>query len=154
MAERKVLCYCDGACVNNGSEDAVAGLAFWLKPEGYESTRELQVVKRIETDRWVPTSQRAEVMCAIEGLKSFKKPATIEVVSDSRYLVQTMLGKMKKKSNVDLWDTLTEVAEQHTITWTWKARCSIPEMAWCDRMASKAARGEIEDSITTRGGNT
>lgn len=146
MPDKRVVCYCDGACVNNGKENAIAGLAMWLKPEGYENTRELQVIKRIAKDRWIPTSQRAEVMCAITALQQFKRPAAIEVVSDSRYLVETMRGKMKKKSNVDLWEQLETEASKHKVSWTWRPRNSLPELAWCDRMATKSAREEIDDS--------
>jgi ribonuclease HI len=143
---RKVICYCDGACSNNGKEEATAGIAFWLKPFGFANNEELKVIKQIKNDRWRPTSQRAELMCAIHALNSFKITAVIEVISDSRYLTETMNGRMRKKTNTDLWTQLDELSKKHHVSWIWTARCSVPELAWCDKMASSVAKNEIVES--------
>lgn len=146
MAEKKILCYCDGACSNNGRENAMAGLAFWMRPIGFSSKRELRTINQVKEDRWRPTSQRAEVMCAIRALKRLRAHSVIEVFSDSKYLIETMRGNMRKKSNLDLWSELENAAALHSVNWIWMPRNSVPELAWCDQMASKAARGEKEDA--------
>jgi ribonuclease HI len=143
----KIYCYCDGACSNNGKEIATAGIAFWLKPEGYTQNKQLRVIKIIRKDIWKVTSQRAELICVIEALKSFHKfGVVVEVVTDSRYVTETMKGLMKRKTNMDLWIALDNLSKLHQVTWTWMQRCSIPELAWCDKFASDAARETITDS--------
>ena len=40
-------------------------------------------------------------------------------MSDSRYVVETMGGTWKRKTNHDWWKRLDAAAKRHQITWKW-----------------------------------
>jgi ribonuclease HI len=65
------------------------------------------------------TNQQAEIAAAEIGLRTLTEPCKVRVLSDSRYVVQTMLGNFRKKSNKDWWAKLDKAAEKHDITWEW-----------------------------------
>ena len=56
------------------------------------------------------TNNRMEMMAvlkALEWVDDSKVPfKDITIVSDSQYVIQTMLGKYAKKKNIDLWNKL------------------------------------------------
>ena len=73
---------------------------------------------------------------------------------DSRYVVETMKGNFKKKTNLDWWRRLESAASRHQITWEWTrghAGHEIQEIA--DKTAKKIAtlgRADaelLEDSV-------
>lgn len=73
------------------------------------------------------TSNRMELMAAIEGLRSVAIPSDIELVSDSSYLVNTLkrqwyLGwfeetpaQQDRRPNMDLWHQLVGLKHYHEI---------------------------------------
>src|SRR5215207_7661649 len=65
------------------------------------------------------TNQRAEIYAAIHALSALKEPCKVRVVSDSKYLVETMLGNYRRRTNLDLWEILDDVAAPHAVDWTW-----------------------------------
>jgi ribonuclease HI len=140
----KVFCFCDGACSNNGKESASAGIAYWLRGE-VKGGKEKKKAERIVEDIWRPTSQRAELMAAIEALRQLTRKADIQVVSDSKYLIETMKGNMRRNTNLDLWKELDILNNTHKIQWSWLPRNSVPELAWCDRFASAKSKETFDE---------
>lgn len=65
------------------------------------------------------TNQQAEIAAAEIGLRQLKEPCKVRVLSDSRYVVQTMLGNFRKKTNHEWWTKLDKAAKKHQITWEW-----------------------------------
>ena len=70
------------------------------------------------------TNNRMEVMAAIKALEFVDESnipeKNIVIYSDSNYLVETMNGNFKKKTNLDLWDKITELCNglfNKKITW-------------------------------------
>lgn len=59
------------------------------------------------------TNNRMEVIAAIKALEfvdESKLPEkNIVIYSDSNYLIETMKGNFKKKTNLDLWDKLEDL---------------------------------------------
>ncbi len=76
------------------------------------------------------TSNRMELMAAIEGLRALKTPCRVRLVSDSQYLkkgITEFLPRWKANGwwksngepvlNQDLWDQLDQIAQKHDIRW-------------------------------------
>jgi ribonuclease HI len=101
------------------------------------------------------TNNRMEIMACIVGLQALKQPMGVILFSDSRYVVDTMTkggalrwrdqGWMRttdqRAENADLWQTLLELCEQHTVEFRWvRGHSSTPENERCDQLADQAAR--------------
>ena len=65
------------------------------------------------------TNQQAEVAAATLGLANLKEPCIVKVLTDSRYVVETMSGRFRKKTNHDWWRQLEKAASKHTVEWEW-----------------------------------
>jgi ribonuclease HI len=70
-------------------------------------------------------------------------------MSDSRYVVETMTGNFRKKTNLEWWAKLDEAARKHTIKWEWvkgHAGHDVQEVA--DSMARKMAElGRVDENL-------
>jgi ribonuclease HI len=70
-------------------------------------------------------------------------------LSDSRYVVETMLGNFRKKTNLDWWAKLDKAAKKHKITWEWTkghAGHQVQEIA--DKMARLTAElGRVDETL-------
>lgn len=110
------------------------------------------------------TNNRMELMGVITGLEALTRPCNVEVISDSKYVVDAFNShwidnwqknnwrKSDKKPvlNVDLWKRLLKAKEIHNVVFTWvKGHASHPENERCDVMAVNAAlSGDlIEDKV-------
>ena len=74
-----------------------------------------------------------EILASIVGLEALKKDSKVKVVTDSRYLVDTITKGWAKKwrskgwmrtpkekaKNWDLWERLLPLCERHDVTWQW-----------------------------------
>jgi ribonuclease HI len=58
-------------------------------------------------------------------------------LSDSRYVVETMLGNFRKKTNIEWWNKLERAASKHQIKWEWTKGHAGHEI---QEIADKAAR--------------
>jgi hypothetical protein len=52
------------------------------------------------------TNQQAEIAAATLGLTNLKERCKVKVFSDSRYVVETMTGNFRKKTNHEWWAKL------------------------------------------------
>ena len=107
------------------------------------------------------TNNRMELMGCIAGFEALNRPCRVEVISDSKYLVDAFnqnwieawvknnwhRGKTGPVKNVDLWKRLLAAMDVHEVSFTWvKGHADNPENERCDRMAQAAAEGdELED---------
>lgn len=102
------------------------------------------------------TNNRMELMAAIAGLEALTKPCQVELISDSKYVVDAFNkhwidGWLKNNwknsankpvKNIDLWKRLLKAKEPHNVTFTWvKGHDGHPENERCDRLATSAADG-------------
>ncbi len=67
----------------------------------------------------VATNQQAEICAAAIGLESLREPCIVELFTDSRYVVETMNGRFRKKSNHSWWERLDKAASRHQVNWQW-----------------------------------
>lgn len=78
------------------------------------------------------TNNQMELIGAIEGLKALKEPCKVEIISDSKYVVQAInewltgwqrnnwkTASKKPVKNLELWQEYLEVSKKHTIKATW-----------------------------------
>ncbi len=137
-----VTLFCDGACSGN------PGPGGWGTLLRY-GERELE----LSGGEPMTTNNRMELMACIEGLRKLKEPCTVEVVTDSQYLVNAFtkgwLVSWQKKGwinsakepvkNRKLWEELLELVKQHQVVWTWvRGHCGHSENERCDRLAVAA----------------
>ncbi|WP_026292728.1 ribonuclease HI [Rubritalea marina] len=96
------------------------------------------------------TNNRMELMAAIVALEALKQPCAVQLVSDSKYVVDAMRqgwihgwkkkgwsrGPKKPLKNAELWQRLDRAASAHEMTWTWvKGHAGNPMNERCDELA-------------------
>ena len=65
------------------------------------------------------TNQQAEIAAAAIGLESLREPCQVDLFTDSRYVVETMSGRFRRKTNLDWWRRLDRAANSHQVNWQW-----------------------------------
>ncbi len=103
------------------------------------------------------TNNRMELLACIEGLRSLKRPCSVVLTSDSKYVVNAMvkgwakrwrsngwkLSPSKLAKNPDLWSDLLDLCEKHTVRFKWvKGHSAHPENERCDTLAVAASNGK------------
>lgn len=103
------------------------------------------------------TNNRMEMTACIKALEMLKYPCKIKLYSDSKYLVdgvskgwakrwQANNWKRNKKDmaeNIDLWEKLLTLIDQHEIEFIWvKGHSGHPENERCDELVKQAAAGD------------
>lgn len=138
-----VIITVDGACLGNGLAHTRAAAAGILNYKGHRRA----VAEFIGES----TNQRAEIVAAALGLETPTQPCNIIIRSDSRYVVQTMNGEFRRRTNLDLWARLDRAAERHVVTYQWvKGHSGDPEQEAADKIARATAElGQINDTLLT-----
>ncbi len=95
------------------------------------------------------TNQQAEIAAATIGLSQLTEPCRVRVLTDSRYVVQTMLGNFRKKTNLEWWAKLDRAASQHKIAWEWvKGHAGHEIQEIVDTLARKTAElGRVDEDL-------
>ena len=97
------------------------------------------------------TNNRMELQAAIEGLRALKHPCRVRLTTDSVYVkngITNWLANWKAKGwktagrkpvkNVDLWQTLDELNQQHEVEWQWvKGHSGHRENEIADELANR-----------------
>jgi len=138
---KEVTIVCDGSSLGNGKGNPRAAAIAVLGYRGYWRAFGEYLGKA--------TNQQAEIAAAWIGLRTLSEPCRVKLMTDSRYVVETMTGKFRKKSNLEWWEKLDEAARRHKISWEWTkghAGHEIQEIA--DKMARKTAElGKVDEKI-------
>jgi ribonuclease HI len=108
---KQVTIVCDGSSLGNGKGNPRAAAVAVLGFKGYW--------KGFGEYLGGATNQQAEIAAAALGLENLKEPCTVTLLSDSKYVVETMGGTWKRKTNHDWWRRLDNAAKKHRITWKW-----------------------------------
>jgi len=103
------------------------------------------------------TNNRMELLGCIVGFEALNRPCKVEVISDSKYLVDAFnqnwieawvknnwrRGKSGPVKNIDLWKRLLEAMGPHEVSFTWvKGHADHPENERCDALATASADGD------------
>jgi ribonuclease HI len=129
-ARKQVIVYTDGACIGNPGP---GGWAAILLCDG--ARKELTGGVRFTTNN------RMELRATIEALRVLKFPCQVEIISDSRYVVDTASNLMRGwRANGDLWRELAPLLQLHSVRFTWvRGHEGIEENERCDMLAHAAA---------------
>lgn len=93
------------------------------------------------------TNNRMEMLGVIVGLEKIGwEHAVVHVISDSKYVVDSVIYNYKRKKNVDLWARLDPLLRKHHVDFTWiEGHAGHPENERCDRLAVAArTNGPLE----------
>jgi ribonuclease HI len=140
-ALKSVTLVCDGSSLGNGQVETRAAAVALL---GYRG-----VWRCVGSYLGRATNQQAEIAAAAVGLEALLEPCRVRVVTDSRYVVETMSGRFRRKANHQWWERLDAAARPHQVTWEWEkghAGHTIQEAA--DRAARRlAALGRVDEEV-------
>ena len=146
MSSDVVEIFTDGACSGNPGP---GGWAAILRFRGEQ--KELTGGER-ET-----TNNRMEMMAAIAALEALKRPAQVEITTDSTYVkdgITRWIHGWKKNGwktsakkpvkNQDLWQRLDQALAPHQVEWHWvRGHEGHPENERADALARQAAARQM-----------
>lgn len=136
---KKVTIVCDGSSLGNGRGNPRAAAVAVLGFKG--------LWKAVGEYLGSATNQQAEIAAAAIGLESLKEACDVTVLSDSRYVVETMGGTWKRKTNHDWWKRLDQASAKHTIKWKWiKGHDGHEVQEIVDKLARKTAENGRVDA--------
>ena len=136
---KTVTLYTDGACSGNPGPGGWGAILLYGAHR-----RELSGGERSTTNN------RMELTAVIEGLRLLKEPCTVELWSDSRYVIDALdkgwarswqkrgwvKSDKKPALNVDLWEQLLPLIQTHQVHYHWvKGHASNEKNNRCDQMA-------------------
>lgn len=138
---KQVTIVCDGSSLGNGRGNPRAAAVAVLGFKGFW--------KAVGEYLGSATNQQAEIAAAAIGLESLKEPCVITLMSDSRYVVETMGGTWKRKTNHEWWKRLDTASKKHQITWKWvKGHDGHAVQEVADSMARKMAElGYVDTAL-------
>jgi ribonuclease HI len=108
---KSVIIFCDGSSLGNGRGETRAAAAALL---GYRG-----LWRAVGEYLGSATNQQAEVAAAAIALESLREPCRVHLHSDSRYVIETMCGRFRRKANHQWWARLDKAASPHEIKWEW-----------------------------------
>ena len=137
-APRRVEIFTDGACSGN------PGPGGWGAILRYGDTE-----RELNGGEPVTTTNRMELLAAINALEALKRPSHVDLHTDSQYVKNGIMSWIhgwkrngwktadkKPVKNAELWQRLDDVADLHEITWHWvKGHAGHPENERADELA-------------------
>jgi len=139
---KKIHLYSDGSSLGN------PGAGGWGTILDYNGK-----TKELSGGEINTTNNRMELKGVIEGLKALKEPCEVEIISDSKYVVQAINewltnwqknnwknASKKSVKNQDLWEEYVNISKPHNIKATWvKGHAGHIQNERCDVMAKDEA---------------
>lgn len=134
-----VSIYADASCLRNGSSDPSAGCGAVIVD------RNRMELKLLAKYLGPVTNQQAEIVACAKALEELRRPCRVEIFSDSRYVIDTMNGKNRMKTNRPFWGRLVEQSYGHHITWRWvKGHDGLLFQEAADRLARAASTAQTD----------
>ena len=141
-AEERVQIYTDGGCDPNPGSGGWAAILIYKG-----KTKELSGGERNTTNN------QMELKAAINALKALKKHCSVTLHTDSQYVQRGItewlpgwkrrgwLRSTGKIKNLELWQELDALAQQHDIEWRWvRGHAGNLYNERCDELAGEAIR--------------
>lgn len=140
--KRVVYLYTDGACLGNPGPGGWGVVLSW---DGQ--------IKELSGGQADTTNNQMELTAVIKGLESLKRPVSLQIVTDSKYVMQGITQWMagwkrngwrtaakKPVANRELWEKLDSLLSGHTVSWEWvKGHSGHQQNERCDALASLQA---------------
>ena len=134
----EVVIYTDGACSGNPGPGGWGAVLQWNG-----------TVKELHGGEPQTTNNRMELMAAIQALEGLSRPATVQLYTDSKYLLDGITkwiygwqrngwrtAAKQPVKNADLWRRLVEAMDGHQISWQWvKGHAGDPGNERADELA-------------------
>ena len=141
---KHVTIYTDGACMGNPGPGGYGAVLLFG-----EKRREISGGFRRTTNN------RMEIWGVIAGLEALRYPCRVTVVTDSRYVANSITKRWavrwrangwmregKPVPNADLWERLLGLCAVHQVTFEWvKGHAGTVENECCDRLSVACSRG-------------
>ena len=118
---KQVTIYTDGACRGNPGPGGWGAL---IKFDSME--------KEIFGGKNDTTNNQMELLAAIEGLAALKEPCSVEIFTDSKYVMDGITqwiknwkknnwrtAAKKEVKNKELWQKLDHLISKHQVQWRW-----------------------------------
>ena len=149
-ARMHVVVYTDGSSRGNPGPGGYGSVLVYADPQGMRHVRELSGGYRLTTNN------RMELMGVIVALEALTRPCTVEVHSDSQYVVNAFnqhwvegwqrrgwkTASKQPVKNPDLWKRLLAAMDAHDVSWVWvKGHAGHELNERCDELATTAADG-------------
>lgn len=140
-ALKQVTIFCDGSSRGNGQETSSAAAVALLGYKGFW--------RAVGEYLGSATNQQAEIAAAAVGLEALREPCQVKVFTDSRYVVETMCGRFRRKTNLQWWERLDRAAGRHNVNWEWtRGHDGHVVQEAVDKAARRiAASGRVEELI-------
>lgn len=110
-ALKQVSIFCDGSSLGNGQASSRAAAVALLGYKGFW--------RAVGEYLGSATNQQAEIVAASVGLEALREPCDVKLFTDSRYVVETMSGRFRRKTNLQWWERLDRAASRHKVHWEW-----------------------------------
>jgi ribonuclease HI len=137
----KIEIFTDGACSGNPGPGGWGAVLRW---NGHE--------KEMSGGEADTTNNRMEMMAVIQALGALKRKSTVDIYTDSKYVMQGInewmagwkargwkTASKKPVKNQDLWEALDEALQKHDVTMHWvKGHAGHPENERADVLATSA----------------
>lgn len=138
---KQVTIFCDGSSLGNGQVSSRAASVALL---GYKG-----VWRAVGEYLGRATNQQAEIVAAAVGLEALREPCDVKVFTDSRYVVETMSGRFRRKTNLPWWERLDRAASRHKVHWEWtRGHVGHVLQEAADNAARRiAAAGQVDELI-------
>jgi cyclic pyranopterin phosphate synthase len=122
--------YTDGSCKGNPGPGGWAAIII----------KEGTIVQKISGNNVQTTNNQMEITAVIEGLKYLEIGSSVEIFSDSTYVINSMTKNWKRNVNKELWTLLDSEASKQSITWHWvKGHSGNPGNELADKLAYAAS---------------
>ncbi len=141
---KHIVLYTDGACQGNPGPGGY-GVVLMYKDQR----------KELSGGYKLTTNNRMEMMAVIKGLEILKEPCSVDLYSDSRYVVDAIekgwVYKWKKNNwlksdkskalNIDLWEKMLHLFSVHKVKCHWvKGHADNVENERCDFLGREAIK--------------
>lgn len=141
---KEVKIYTDGACSGNPGPGGFCAILTYAGKE-----------RVISGGEKVTTNNRMELLAVISALEALREPCKVEVVSDSKYVVDAIAKgwlaswqakgwrKADKKPvlNVELWQRLLPLLQTHEVRFNWiRGHAGHPYNERCDSVAVRESQ--------------
>lgn len=159
---KTVRIFTDGACTNNGQQNPQGGWgAVLLNASGHR----LKLADKLQGEP--VTNNRAELTAVIKALSALKKPSSVELTTDSKYVMDGATkwrhgwkrkgwktASKQPVKNTDLWQQIDKLLGIHSVRFHWvRGHCGHPENELADELAVAGAEGESVKEYDTLSDN-
>jgi ribonuclease HI len=142
---KQVTIVCDGSSLGNGGGAARAAAVAILE---YKDATGRSHRRAVGEYLGTGTNNQAEIVAACIGLEALREPCDVKLITDSKYVVETLKGNFRRKMNHDFWERLDRASAKHRVTWEWtRGHAGHPTQERCDRAAREIAAAGAVDSV-------